>query len=327
MQNDILNEWINIIPNKKVFKIKLDDDITIIFNKITKLNYIISFDIEFLRYVIKYKQVQTINEMGGIIFIKINNIWYLHFIFHLNLPPLIKNINQYYLLTSNYNTVSINTYKKIIENEKLLLPEYKINNKNYKEILLNDPIINLYIKPKQIDILLKNNNFNIIKTKIEKIKHMIKGYDLIKLPKEYKLFTKNINLILSDSDVKVRQIIDIDSFIKLTNKLFSISYLIVKGLEDIKTLKNHTILLKQNYIILTHLFDISKYNQILFNKCNSAKLEETYLCLEKINLLDKYNKYYNIINEFSKMKAHNPLVDAYYTFIIFIVFQLNNNII
>lgn len=324
MQNDILNEWLNIIPNKKLFNIKLDDDIIFCFNKITKLNYIISFDIEFIRYVIEYNQVQTINEMGGIIFIKMNNTWYLHAIIHLNLPPLIKNINQYYLLTSNYNTININTYKKIIKNEKLLLPEYKINEKNYKKILLNDPIINLYIKPKQIDMLLKNNNYNIVKTKIEKIKYMIKGYDLIKLPKKHKIFTENINLILSDSDVKSRQITEINNFIKLTNKLFSISYLIVKGLEDIKALKNHTILLKQNYIVLTHLFDISKYNQILFNKCNSAKLEETYLCLQKMNLLDKYNKYYDVINKFTKMKAHNPLVDAYYTIIIFIVFQLNN---
>ena len=324
MQTNILNEWLNLISNKKIVNTKLDDNITFILNKMTKLNYIISFDIEFIRYIIKNKQVQTINEMGGIIFIKINNIWYLHSIFHLNFPPLIKNINQYYLLTSNYNTITNNTYNKIIKNEKLLLPEHKINETNYKEILLNDPIINLYIKSNQINILLKNQNYNIIKTKIEKIKYMIKGYDLIKLPKEYKLFTKNINLILSDSNVKFRQITKINNFIKLTNELFSISYLIVKGLEDIKALKNHTILLKQNYIILTHLFDISKYNQILFNKCNSAKLEDSYLCLQKMNLLQNYNKYYNIINKFTEMKAHNPLVDAYYTFIIFIVFQLND---
>ncbi len=75
--------------------------------------------------------------------------------------------------------------------------------------------------------------------------------------------------------------------------------------------------------MLTNFFDISIYNEILFNKCNSAKLEDTYLCLYNMNLLDDYNKYYNIINKFNEMKAHNPLVDAYYTFIIFIVFKLN----
>lgn len=326
MQNNILNDWLNIISNKKIIKIKLDDNISMVFNKITTLNYIISFDIEFLRYDIKYKQIQTINEMGGIIFIKINDIWYLDSIFHLNLLPLIKNINQYYLLTSNSNTTSENTYNKIIKNEKILLPEYKINKNNYKTVLLKDPIINLYLKKEQIKVLLKSNNYDNIKNKLEKLKYMIKGYDLIKLPKQYKLFVKNINLILNDTDVKFRQIIETNKFINLTNKLFSMSYLIVKGLQDIKAIKNHTILLKENHIELNNYFDISKYNKILFDKCNSAKLENTFLCLYKMNLLNDYNKYYNIINEFTEMKAHNPLVDAYYTFIIFIVFELNNKL-
>ena len=129
---NILNDWLSLIPHKKILNEKIDLNIEEIFNKITKLNYIISFDVEFLRYVIKYKQIQTINELGGILFIKIDNYWYLHSIFHLNIHPLINNINQYYLLTSNYNTISNNTYNKVIENEKLLLPEHKINEKNYE---------------------------------------------------------------------------------------------------------------------------------------------------------------------------------------------------
>jgi hypothetical protein len=165
MENDILNKWLNIIPNKKIIKIKLDNDIINIFNKITTLNYIISFDVEFMRFVIKNEQVKTINEMGGIIFMKVNNDWYLDSIFHFNLLPLVKNISQYYLLTSEYNTLSKKTYQKIIKNEKLLLPEYKINKKNYKNLLLTDPIINLYLKPSQIDIL-KNDNYDNVKKKI-----------------------------------------------------------------------------------------------------------------------------------------------------------------
>jgi hypothetical protein len=236
----------------------------------------------------------------------------------------LNNKNQYYLLTSNYNTVSEKTKNKLIENEKDFLPENKITEKTYEKTLLNDHLINLYIKPKQIDILL-NLNIDAILKKIEKIKYMIKGYDLLKLPNEYQKFINNIELILNDSNVKFRQVKDTNRFINLTNELFSSSYLIVKGLEDIKALKNHTILLKQNYINLKNIFDIAKYNNILFKKCNSAQLEKTYKCLENLNLLSKYNKYYDIINAFTEMNAHNPLVDAYYTFIIFIVFTLNNN--
>jgi hypothetical protein len=322
MENNLLNNWLDLISNKKIYQIKLDDNIINKFNKLTLLKYIISFDIEFIRYVIKYKQVQTINEMGGMVFVKINNDWYLHAIFHLNLVPIIKNINQYYLLTSNYNTISKTTYKKVINNEKLLLPEYKINENNYKKILLKDPIINLYIKPIEIKLLLKKY-YEKKKKKVEKIKFMIKGNDLVNLPNEYNIFIKNINLILNDKKVKKRQIIKTNEFIKLTNKLFSFSFLIVKGLEDIKALKNHTILLQQKYILLTNFFDIAIYNELLFNKCNSAKLEETYFCLEKMNLINDYDKYYKIINKFIEFKAHNPLADSYYTFIIFMILYKN----
>lgn len=322
MEHELLNSWLDLILNKKTYQIKLDDNIKNKFNKLTFLKYIISFDVEFIRYVIEYKQIQTINEMGGIIFIRINNEWYLHAIFHLNLIPIIENINQYYLLTSNYNTITEKTYNKVINNEKLLLPEYKINENNYKEILLNDPIINLYIKPKEINLLLKKD-YKIIKKKVEQIKFMIKGNDLLNLPNKYNLFIKNINLILNDKKVKKRQVTKTNDFIKLTNKLFSISFLIVKGIEDIKALKNHTILLKQKYILLTNFFDIAIYNKLLFNKCNSAKLEETYFCLKKMNLLNNYEKYNKIINKFTEFKAHNPLVDAYYTFIIFMILNKN----
>ena len=172
MHNNILDEWLNLIPIKKIINFKLDNNISDIFNKITKLNYAISFDIEFIRYIIKYKQIRIINELGGILFIKIDDIWYLHSIFHLNIIPTINNIDQYYLLTSNYNTTSSNTNKILIKNELKLLPEYKINESNYKKILLSDPIINLYLNSKQINLLIKNNNFDIIMKKIEKIKHM-----------------------------------------------------------------------------------------------------------------------------------------------------------
>jgi hypothetical protein len=44
-----------------------------------------------------------------------------------------------------------------------------------------------------------------------------------------------------------------------------------------------------------------------------------------MNILIDYKKYFNIINNFTDIKAHNPLVDAYYTFIIFIVFELKKS--
>jgi 2-polyprenyl-3-methyl-5-hydroxy-6-metoxy-1,4-benzoquinol methylase len=108
--------------------------------------------------------------------------------------------------------------------------------------------------------------------------------------------------------------------IKWLTKLFSKSYLIVKGVEDIKALKNHTILLNEEPVILTNYFDIAIYNEQLFKKCNSAELEKTFICLEKLNKTQLYNDYYQHIKTFTNLKAHNPLVDAYYTWVIFNIY-------
>lgn len=307
-----MEEWINLIPNKKLINIKLDDELSKKYNKLTQLNYIISFDVEFLKYSIDNRQIQTIHELGGLLLEK-KETWYLMYIFHFNLIPIYKNIKQYYLLTSSYNTVSENTLKKIIEIEKELLPENIIKSPNDVHILKTNKIIKKYLSRK----IINNPDFNLIKKKISKIKYQIKGYDLN--GREYELFKKSIELILNDPDSLSRQINENYQikFIKLTNKLFSKSYLVIKGLEDIKALKNHSLLLNQNSKKLVNYFDIARYNEMLFKKCNSAELEKTYLCLEKLNLTNKYDQFKQMIMMFTKMKPHNPLVDAYYTWIIF----------
>lgn len=312
----IIHKWLELIPKKEILNIMLDDNLSKLYNNKTNLNYIIIFDVEFIRYAINNRQVQTIHELGGIILEKKENNWYLLCIFHCNLIPLIKNIKQYYLLTSNYNTVSSETYNKLIENEKILLPENIILIKDDLHIINHNKIINRYLSKKNIKKLLKED-FEIVKKKLSKIKYMIKGYDL--KDNDYELFKKNIQLILNDSECKSRQISENNQkeFIKLTNEIFSNSYLIVKGLEDIKALKNHTLMLNEISIKLNNFFDIAQYNNILFKKCNSAELEKTYLCLEKLNLTQQYNTYLSFIDKFTDMKAHNPLVDSYYTWSIF----------
>jgi hypothetical protein len=307
-----MEEWINLIPNKKLIGIKLDDKLSKKYNKLTNLKYIISFDIEFLKYSVDNRQIQTIHELGGLLLEK-KEAWYLMYIFHFNLIPIYKNIKQYYLLTSSYNTVSEDTLKKVIEIEKKLLPENIIKSLDDINILKTNKIIKRYLPSK----ILINPDFNFIKKKIGKIKHQIKGSDLNGI--EYELFKKSIELILNDHDSLSRQIKECDQikFLNLTNKLFSKSYLIVKGLEDIKAFKNHLLLLKQNSTKLVNYFDIARYNEMLFKKCNSAELEKTFICLENLKLTNNYDKFKEIIMIFTKMKAHNPLVDAYYTWIIF----------
>ena len=326
----MLEEWISLIPKKILINKKLHETLSNKYDKITNLQYIISFDIEFINYnnvrIIpinreqpvqptqtkhnNYERLQTIHELGGLIFEKRKDGWYLNYLFHFNLIPLIKNIKQYYLLTSQYNTLSNNTLEKVVELEKQLLPEnININ------LLGENRIIKRYLPYYK-----KFTDINILKKKISKIKYMIKGHDLSK--SDYELFKKIITLILNDKD-SIQREINKDKqniFIKLTNELFSKSYLIVKGVEDIKALKNHTILLNEEPVKLTNYFDIAIFNEQLFKKCNSAELEKTFICLEKLNKTQLYNDYYQHIKSFTNLKAHNPLVDAYYTWVIFNIY-------
>ena len=209
-----MEEWINLIPNKKLINVKLEDNLTDKYNKLTKMNYIISFDVEFLRYSINNSQVPTIHELGGLLFEKKNNIWYFMYIFHFNLIPIIKNIRNYYLLTSQYNTVSDDTLKKIVEIENELLPENCINT------LKTNKIVKRYLPKKIISKLLNEKDITTIKKKLSKIKYSIKGSDLN--GKDYELFKKSTELILNDPDSVARQIRKEDEikFINLLKKLF-----------------------------------------------------------------------------------------------------------
>jgi hypothetical protein len=282
--------WLNYITNKKKISIKLDDDLNDFYNKQTNLNYIISFDIEFIRLSRNNQQLQTVNEMGGIIFCKINNFWYLNYLFHFNLPPQHKHINELYLMMTKYNTLSKKTEKKNIELENKLLD---------------------YFKP---SILTKKN---------KKYCFKINGYSL-KDKIKHDLFVKIINNIFNDKEYKKRLIIDDVNFMKLTVKLFNKSFLIVKGEEDFKALNNQLVLLNvKKKFIFKNYFDIAFFNNFLFKKCGSAELEKSYYCLENLGFTKTFNKYLEIIITFTKLKAHNPLIDSYLTWIIYNIFSLN----
>lgn len=278
-----INKWLSYILNKKILRIKLNDELNTIYNKQTELNSIIIFDVEFIRLCRNNQQLQTINEMGGIILYKINYYWHLFAIFHFNLPPQHNNMNELYLMLSKYNTLSAKTEKK--------------------NIILENKLFKYYPKDK-------------------KIYFKINGYSLLKKKKQYYLFIQIINNIFRDTDYKKRLIEDDKKFMKLTNKIFSNSYLIVKGTEDFKALNNHLILLNIKPLVFNHYFDIAIYNNILFNQCNSAELAKTYECLDKLNLTFGFESYLKIINEFTNLKPHNPLVDAYLTWVLYNIFSL-----
>ena len=279
----ILDEWLNLIDNKLLLLIELP-----FFNIKIKYNYIIIFDIEFLKFKINNKQIRSIHEMGGILLIKYNNIWYLKCIFHINLPPLENNPKNLYLLTSTYNTLSDYNIIKVqkLENELLIYNKIMNNNNlsNFQiyNLIKNDRLSNIYFKKyiKKINKI----DINIIFKHLDKIKHVIFGNDIIKFHKEYTIFSKITNIILNDPLVIKRTVYNHKLFLKLTNELFIQSFLIVKGIEDLKALKYHSMLLNIKSYNFDY-FDIAQYNNDLFNNCNSAELEKSFICINILKLL------------------------------------------
>ena len=56
--------------------------------------------------------------------------------------------------------------------------------------------------------------------------------------------------------------------------------------------------------------------------CNTKEFEDTEISQDMMKyFIDErtkpYELYHNIINDFTKLKPHNPLVDAYYTWVLF----------
>lgn len=286
---NLLKSWSSYINIKKKVSIKLSDELNQAYEHI-KLDIMIAFDIEFIRLHRNNDQMQTVNEVGGIVLQKINNFWYITLLFHFNMPSQHKNINELYLMMTKYNTLSKTTTEKNIKLENELLD---------------------YFIPENAG------------PKIKKYCFKISGYKLKKNKIQHDLFTQIINNVFNDKEYKKRLIKDDVEFMKLTNVLFNKSYLIVKGNEDFKALNNHMQLLDIKPLPFDNYFDIAIYNNFLFNKCKSAELSKSYVCLEELHLTKSFDKYASIIEKFTgEFKFHNPLIDSYCSWVIYNIFIL-----
>jgi len=293
-----LDLWSSYINCKQKVSIKLSDELNNIYNQIN-FKYIIIFDIEFIRLHRNGNQLQTVNEMGGLVLQKINNFWHIVLLFHLNLPSQHENINELYLIMTKYNTLSTKTTNKNVKLENKLFNYFNQHDEN-----------------------------SISETKNKKYGFKIYGYKLRKNKKQYVLFTQITNNIFNDKLYKKRLIKNDIEFMKLTNILFNKSYLIVKGREDFKALHTHLNLLNIEPLPYNNYFDIAIYNNFLFTKCKSAELSKSYICLEELNLTKSFDEYIKIIQIFTgDFKAHNPVIDSYLTWIIYNIFILKKIII
>ena len=246
--------------------------------------------------------------------------------------PHLSFMNIWTLFIDNKNqTVFTNNLTKLLQNKKLVSNNQILN--KFKDQMLS--LLTLLENLKKDDNILNDN----ILTLVTKINTNLKGFIYLKLIRKYHkthLFKQINDLYLNDSYIKSITVPIVNHDKVLINFMNSVKFSkclnIIKGFEDLKALNNHALLLNcvnQNIIINNDInyVDIADYNDDLYKKCGSAKLYETYLCLMKYKQLDNETwirvgdallKNYMKLN----MKPHNPLVDAYYTLIVYMAYNI-----
>lgn len=303
------------------------------------------------------KMIRCISEIGMILILNLNNKLYLAGLFHIGFfnNKLNDNFLNYTPFYHEYMSVLTTSEKKIINIEKKIYPHlifeniwnHFLNNNNIDQFqeniikLLNNKILkyqkNILIKfSEQLNELInlletKNNTDKIIQKIITNLKSIIYN-KLIQNLNSNNSFKKINKIYINDKYIK-NILIDIPNHKNVINNINLIvsnnnCLNIIKGLEDIKALNNHNLLLNgcNNNVLQDNIIDIADYNSKIYKLCNTAKLYESYLCLNKEI---KYNNESNnkIIKELKKymsnnFKPHNPLVDAYYTLQVFILYNM-----
>jgi hypothetical protein len=303
------------------------------------------------------KMIRLISEIGIILLLNINNSIYLGGLFHCGF--LNKQFNKITLYTPFYHeymSIQNNSLKQIIEIEQNIYPhliftniwndflEHK-NTKKFTDDMLNFMNNNNVLKSiksifkkfeaqiyELISLIEENQSLDNLENIINKIINNLKNIiynTLIKSFKNNNKFKKINKIYLADKYIKkilIKHELH-NNFIKIFNLLISDknSLNIIKGFEDIKAILNHNVYLNNtlNNVPSENIIDIAEYNSKIYELCSSAKLYESYICLNKEN--NKNNKILEELKKYTSsniIKPHNPLNDAFYTLQVFILFNL-----
>jgi hypothetical protein len=244
---------------------------------------------------------------------KHNDKWYWIMAFYINLPFLTNNIDDIFLLHSDYSDVSplnktrllklenklfiynsldelikTDNIKDLTEDEKNKVTKLLSSNKLIKKFFSKGRIrklLNKDITKKRFIKYLKSIQFN-IHGRLLKQMH---------LHKEYDIYRSIMKLVIYDKDVKARTVNKTKKFLIYLDKLFIDSLLIIKGDLDVVAFKNHAryydLIFKTKY----DKYDIALHNEKFHKLCKSAELKENYDCLLRLNK-DNFVKKYEFHN-------------------------------
>lgn len=298
--------------------IKISSKINNILNLISNKEYITCFDCEFQSYLFdndKYigenisigDKLYNIKafplEVGGILLKREKKNWYIIGDFMFNNPVLINEDRKNF----NYQTV------------RMLIPEY-INAKESTMKKINkyyDSILSSIDEKKFANSFDKRSEtkFRLFGSFFRNEDNFLENYDNKKM---FEYHVKIIEDYIKDTEERTYDLVEVSSFYY---KISKYSTLIVKGKRDIEVMKNIITLTNHKYdtnysIRYVNKIDIESFNNVFKVKTGSAKLEDNYRSVLKLKdpMIEK------ILIELEKIhsmkKAHNPLVDALFTFVV-----------
>lgn len=347
-----------------------NEDLNNALNLITDKNIILSYDIEFYHNLIDYKDknykyfhlnninnltyILTVRELGGLMFIKNNNWFFIGYFLNVFKPVI--NSDDMIPILSTFSSCTDKTINKMKEIEEcILFNKKKYYNNLSIELLIEKKIIDFkiivqfienlqkdqdyiklhsYVNKIELNYLLDEKNYynhNIIIQKLKQLGNHLKELNFLLYPSLlssksilHPLIKKLKKIYFDDEIIKKSLINSINSF----NEIINISCCIGKDTKDIQAIYNISYQLKNKIPVSITSFDISIFNQISRLNFHSAKLETTYNNIynkiknDNIIMLNSKTNIFNIIN---LDKPHNPINDAFMTFVIglYMIVKLN----
>lgn len=134
------------------------------------------------------------------------------------------------------------------------------------------------------------------------------------LPNEQQSILKD-SLKIYNGDSHIKKNHKAPSWIKNFLKVYSKSFVIVKGKYDLESLENMCRIHGYEYSPPAGIYDIANWNLQSRKKCGTAKLEGTYDCITA-ELDDEINPRQRLRNILPLDRAHEPTTDASMTLLV-----------
>lgn len=226
------------------------------------------------------------------------------------------------------------------DNESAELSDKQINQIESIEHVLKRPFIKKVLGKQDygmlrvfLGYLIAANDNKKFRQTLNNIRRLIKDvpYNITRLQlndNELHMFNKQLKTYYTDTKVKKRMINKEDqkAIFNLLTQIDKLTCYVVKGKMDFYALKNDYFALYKTspHFKFNYVYDIEIFNKVSNDKYGSAQLEKTFEGMSGSLMYKKYLDSFvdKILGSFEDQRAHNPLIDSFYTIVVALMINL-----